>query len=148
MKSISLKAIEEAALQRPAGYLEEVLSYVSARDGDRVLLRSEDYYRLKDKYSPDPDRPRNGPGAWMHRILLCFGIQFRSGCKCKARIIVMNQWGCDGCIERIDEICGWLREEATTRRLPYADFAGRMLVKAAVFMARREAAREKTQPQV
>ena len=51
----------------------------------------------------------------------------------------MDQWGCDKCEERIDEIVGWLREEATKRRLPFIDAVGRMIVKRAIKIARKSA---------
>jgi len=50
----------------------------------------------------------------------------------------MDQWGCDKCEERIDEIVGWLREEAAKRQLPFVDMAGRILVKRAIKNARRK----------
>lgn len=37
----------------------------------------------------------------------------------------------------IDEIVGWLREEASKRGLPFVDMAGRMLVKRAIRNARK-----------
>lgn len=49
----------------------------------------------------------------------------------------MDQWGCDKCEENIDEIVGWLREEATKRKLPFVDIAGRMIIKRAIKMARK-----------
>lgn len=52
----------------------------------------------------------------------------------------MDAWGCDECEQRIDEIVGWLREEAGKRGLPFLDIAGRMLVKRAIRNARRAAA--------
>ena len=37
----------------------------------------------------------------------------------------------------MDEIVTWLREEATKRKLPFLDIAGRMLVRRAICNARR-----------
>jgi hypothetical protein len=40
------------------------------------------------------------------------------------------------CEAHLDEIVGWLREEATKRKLPFIDAAGRMLVRRAIKNAR------------
>ena len=42
------------------------------------------------------------------------------------------------CEQNIDEIVGWLREEATKRGLPFLDMAGRLLVKRAIRNARQK----------
>jgi hypothetical protein len=49
----------------------------------------------------------------------------------------MNLWGPDECERKIDLIVGWLREEATRRRLPFVDTLARMLVKRAISNARK-----------
>jgi hypothetical protein len=45
------------------------------------------------------------------------------------------------CEAHLDEIVGWLREEATKRGLPFLDAAGRVLIRRAISNARKEAAR-------
>jgi hypothetical protein len=49
----------------------------------------------------------------------------------------MDERGCDWCEANLDEIVGWLREEAAKRGLPFVDMAGRMLVKRAIRNARK-----------
>jgi hypothetical protein len=49
----------------------------------------------------------------------------------------MDAFGCDWCEAHIDTIVGWLREEAGKRKLPFLDAAGRLLVKRAIYLARR-----------
>ena len=51
----------------------------------------------------------------------------------------MDAKGCDWCETNLDEIVAWLREEATKRKLPFLDIAGRMLVRRAIHNARRRA---------
>lgn len=48
----------------------------------------------------------------------------------------MNQQGCDWCEKHIDTVVGWLREEATKRKLPFIDFAGKLIVKRAISLSR------------
>jgi hypothetical protein len=79
----------------------------------------------------------HGPGTELKKLLKKVGIAASPNCSCNARARTMDQWGCDKCEENIDEIVGWLREEATKRRLPFVDTAGRMLVKRAIKNARK-----------
>jgi len=58
----------------------------------------------------------------------------------------MDAWGCDEASrpERIEEVVGVMRAEATARGLPFLDVTGRMLVRRAISNARKaEAARAK-----
>jgi hypothetical protein len=41
------------------------------------------------------------------------------------------------CEAHLDEIVAWLREEATKRKLPFLDIAGRILVRRAIRNAKR-----------
>lgn len=81
--------------------------------------------------------PVGGPGTELKKLLKWFGLVAQSGCSCNERARLMNEWGPDGCEERIDEIVGWLREEAASRNLPFVDAAGRVLVRRAIANARR-----------
>jgi hypothetical protein len=51
----------------------------------------------------------------------------------------MDAWGVDEAArpERIEQVVGWLREEAAKRGLPFLDAAGRLLIKRAISNARR-----------
>jgi hypothetical protein len=64
-------------------------------------------------------------------------IKTTQGCSCNQHAAVMDAWGCDKCEERIDEIVGWLRDEAAKRKLPFLDAAGRLVVRRAIAKARR-----------
>lgn len=141
MKGVSIKALEEAAKTKPAGYLDDVLSYVVRRDDTHVVFENADYYMLRNKYSGDVDPVHMGPGTELHKILERFGIHILPGCACRGRMTQMNKWGCDGCEENIETIVGWLQEEAGKRGLPYLKTAGRLLVRRAISNARKEAER-------
>jgi hypothetical protein len=52
---------------------------------------------------------------------------------------MMDARGVAWCERNIDTIVGWLREEATKRKLPFVDIAGRLLVKRAIRNARKTA---------
>lgn len=139
MKGVKLSDLEAAAKDRPEGYLDDVLSYVVESKDTHVLFENDDYYMLRDKYSGDVDPMVRGPGTELHRLLGKVGIYMQKGCACKARMVQMNKWGCDGCRENIETILEWLREEATKRRLPFISPAARLLVKRAIHNAEAKA---------
>ena len=86
------------------------------------------------------DAPK-GPGWHLKKLLRSFGIVATANCSCNARARTMDANGCDWCEANLDEIVGWLREEAAKRGLPFIDVAGRVLVRRAIANARKEAAR-------
>lgn len=141
MKSVLLSSLKIAATHKPKGYLEDVLSYVVERKDNFVLFEDDDYYMLRDKYSGDVDSMVRGPGTELHKLLGRFGMHMKKGCACKARMVQMNKWGCNGCEENIETIVEWLKEEAANRKLPYLSTVGRMLVRRAISNARKEAER-------
>lgn len=91
---------------------------------------------------PPPLEPptREPVGTELKRLLGRIGITAVDGCKCNARAKTLDIWGADKTEERIDEVVGWLREEATRRRLPFFDAVGRLLVRRAIASARRKSA--------
>lgn len=135
MKGVSIEALYDAAKDKPEGYLDDVLSYVVERKDTHVLFENDDYYMLRDKYSGDVDPMVRGPGTELHRLLGRFGIHMKRGCACKARVVQMNKWGCDGCRENVETIIEWLKEEAAKRRLPFFSPAARLLVARAIHNA-------------
>jgi hypothetical protein len=90
---------------------------------------------------PQPQAPDAGPGTELKKLLKLVGITATPNCSCNARAKRMDHEGCDWCEAHLDEIVGWLREEASKRGLPFLDAAGRVLVRRAISNARKEAAR-------
>lgn len=90
--------------------------------------------------SPPPqtleDYP-NGPGTILSKMLGKIGINSTPNCSCRRRAIEMNNRGPDWCAENINTIVGWLREEAEKRKLPFVDFAGKLLVQRAIKVSRK-----------
>jgi hypothetical protein len=80
-----------------------------------------------------------GPGSEMKKLLARVGITATPNCSCNKRAAIMDKNGPDWCEQHIDEIVGWLREEAAKRKLPFLDAAGRMLVRRAIKNARKAA---------
>jgi hypothetical protein len=98
-----------------------------------VKFRSRHFSQSK------PEPPPCLPGTALKALLSWFGIDSGKGCACKDRAKQMDRGGCDWCEQHIDEIVGWLREEAGKRKLPFLDAAGRMLVRRAIKNARKAA---------
>jgi hypothetical protein len=86
------------------------------------------------------DRPQaaTGPGTELKALLGKIGITASPTCSCNKRARVMDEKGCDWCEEHIDEIDGWLAEEARKRKLPYLSLAGKTLIRLAIRRARKK----------
>ena len=143
MKSIVIVADPAIA----SGTHREVLAAVDR--GDAKVVSSVDvdtppYTREPKPWSATPPAasvppplPTRGPGTELKKLLATVGITATPDCSCNARARTMDERGCDWCEEHIDEIVGWLREEAGRRTLPFVDAAGRMLVRRAIRNARK-----------
>jgi hypothetical protein len=128
MTLVLLSAIHEVAPHRPCGYLAEVLNAgtaFSTSDGDFLDIPDEVYDTLAAKYSGR--LAVKGPGSVLHRALEAIGITALPSCPCLKRKAIMDQWGWAECQkpERLDEIVGWMEEEAKLRGLPFVRFAVR-----------------------
>lgn len=127
---------------RERGYtLNEVMGCVVAQDGDQWTIDTEsEHYPRTPKPGhepPQPPPPSHGPGTELKKLLKKIGITASPDCSCNARARTMDERGIEWCEANIDEIVGWLREEATKRGLPFVDMAGRMLVKRAIKNAKK-----------
>ena len=128
---------------RERGYtLDEVMPCVVAQDGDQWTIDTEsEHYPRAPKPGREPQvatpAPTHGPGTELKKLLKKIGITASPDCSCNARARLMDERGIEWCEANIDEIVGWLREEATKRGLPFVDMAGRMLVKRAIKNAKK-----------
>lgn len=82
-----------------------------------------------------------GPGTELKKLLAKIGIHATEACSCSARARIMDDreasepgW----CAANLDEIVGWLREEATKRQLPFIEAGARLLVKRAIANAKKK----------
>lgn len=164
MTQLLVSRIRETASVRPDGYVEDVLSHgeISVVGGVEILsISNEALDLLRHKYrdypAPPPrvvspektasknsgDIPPSGPGTELKALLKKVGINPSPNCSCNARakrMDEMEQKEPGWCESHIEEIVGWLREEATKRKLPFIDAAGRLLVRRAIANARRKSA--------
>lgn len=120
---------------RERGYtLDQVRQCIVSEDGDMVTVdeNHRDYPR-----SPKA-RTASGPGTELKALLKTIGITASPGCSCNKRAAVMDEKGCDWVEANEATVVGWLREEATKRKLPFLDVAGRILVRKAIRNARKK----------
>jgi hypothetical protein len=85
----------------------------------------------------------SGPGTELKKLLSYLGIFADGDCPCNAHASEMDHNGPDWCEQNIETVVGWLEEEATKRNLPFFRFAGRQIVKLAIWRARRKATHSK-----
>jgi hypothetical protein len=127
MIKIRKSAIRTVAKGRWPGYVADIYACARHQDAQFVWISEEDYARLK----------RRGPGTELKALLKTIGIVASPTCSCNKRAQIMDEKGCDWCEEHIEEIDGWLAEEAKKRKLPYLSLAGRALIRLAIRRARK-----------
>ena len=153
MISCDYKYLTDRCAER--GYaLEEAMPSVVAQDGDQWTIDVDHpaYPRHPkpgfEPPQPEPPQPSHGPGTELKKLLAGwpFFIVSTPTCKCNARARYMDEKGCDWCEspDRMTEILGFLREAAAERGLPFLDAAGRLIVKRAIYNARKAEAAKAT----
>lgn len=86
-----------------------------------------------------------GPGTQLKRLLSKVGIKSTPNCSCNARARKMDEMGVEWCEENLDEIVGWLKEEAKKRNLPFLAFPTKILVQRAINAAKRVRAAQQSE---
>jgi hypothetical protein len=140
MIACELKHLLERCQER--GYtLDEVRPCIVSQDGDRIVVdESHPAFPRKPKVPPQTPAGASGPGTELKKLLRLVGIADLPNCSCNAHAAQMDAWGADECEARLDEIVGWLEQEAGNRGLPFVRFAAQKVVKLAIRRARAGAA--------
>jgi hypothetical protein len=117
------------------GYkLEDVMPSVVHQDGDLWTIDPASPHYPHPR--PDAELPPPGAGTAMKGLLKLIGITSSPTCRCNARARTMDDKGLQWCRENEELIAGekgWLAEEAGKRSLPYVPFAGKKLLKLAIY---------------
>lgn len=122
------KDLEQRCRQR--GYtLDEVMPCVARQDGDSWWVDE-----THESY-PHPKKPPCLAGAELKSMLSWLGIGATKSCKCSDRAAKMDEAGCQWVKDNVEEVVGWLEEEAKKRGLPFFRTAGKYLVLRAVRQA-------------
>ena len=104
---------------------------------DPVLYPYNDPAAL-NRACPPLNPPPGGPGTELKKLLSWVGIRATEGCQCDDRALLMDIMGADECEERLDEIVGWLEEEAAERGLPFVRSVASLAVTQAIRNSRRQ----------
>lgn len=123
------------------GYkIADVMPCVVAKEGPLWTIDENHpaYPRPKTTTKPPPKpAPPRGAGTALKGMLKRIGITSSPTCRCNARARDMDTKGLQWCRDNIDTISGWLNEEATKRKLPYVEMAGKTLIRLAIRTAER-----------
>lgn len=93
----------------------------------------------KRKPQLENNKQPQGVGTELKKLLRMVGITASPGCSCNKRAALMDSKGIQWCKDNTDEIVSWLKEEASKRRLPFANFMGKKIVKMAIRRAEKRA---------
>ena len=122
------------------GYtLEEVDPCITKREGETLWVdeKHPKYPHLKEDKKTKSPPTAGGPGTELHKILGRLGLSPVEGCKCKGRARKMDEWGPDICEDRINEIVGWMEEEARKRKKWFVRWPAKTIVLIAINKARK-----------
>lgn len=98
--------------------------------------------KLRALYPQTLEEHPNHPGTVLSKMIKSLGFTMSDSCSCKRHALEMNNKGNDWCVENIDTIVGWLREETHKRNLPFIDALGKLLVNRAIKKSRKLLANE------
>ncbi len=103
-----------------------------------LSILGDDIEQSLQKYFPKTlEMHPNGPGTILSNMLSSIGITSSPTCSCKQRAITMNENGPEWCEQNMTTIIGWLKEEATKRKLPFVSNIARLMVKRAINKSKR-----------
>jgi hypothetical protein len=141
MKAVSRAGIEAVKHLRPESYCDAIRLAARSETDTHFFLADADYERLAVRFGgqrASQQPPAAGPGTELKALLKTIGIVASPTCSCNKRARIMDEKGCDWCEAHIDEIDGWLAEEAGKRKLPYLSLAGKTLIRLAIRRARKK----------
>jgi len=65
-------------------------------------------------------------------MLRRYGITSTAGCNCDQRALLMDVQGPEWCLQNIDTIIGWMKEEAEKRGMVFVECAAKFVVLMAI----------------
>lgn len=133
------------------GYsIEEVMPCVLEKlDGDIWVIDvdHESYPKFPRHNFADPKYKQiktesfnigEGVGTELKTLLSWMRIESQPNCTCNQKAKFMNQKGIEWCRKNVDVICGWLKEEAVKRKLPFFNYGAKKLIYLAISRAERK----------
>jgi hypothetical protein len=120
--------------------------------GDWTQVQAEN--RLMDVLGNDPasalralfpktlEEDPNGAGTVLAKMIKNLGFTISDNCACKRHALEMNAKGNDWCVENLDTIVSWLKEETKNRNIVFIDMVARLMVMRAIKKSRKLLANE------
>jgi hypothetical protein len=120
--------------------------------GDWTQVQAEN--RLMDVLGNDPasalralfpktlEENPNGAGTVLAKMIKNLGFTISDNCACKRHALEMNAKGNDWCVENLDTIVSWLKEETKNRNIVFIDMVARLMVMRAIKKSRKLLANE------
>ncbi len=144
------EAIAQAIAARPElkavieleGYEKKGHIWLSEYTVSRINPNHPVVQRLKAARKPKVpvtviQKEPNGVGTELKKLLSKIGITPAAGCSCNSRALEMNRNGIAWCEQNVGVIVGWLKEEATKRKLPFVETGAKLLIKLAIHRAKK-----------
>lgn len=128
-QKISKQKIAEHSHLHPVSFMTDIIKMSIDEDDNFFYFTQDGMNYLKEKYEKAPNA---GPGTELKKLLGKIGIKATPNCSCNRKAIMMDINGPIWCENNIDIIVGWLREEAAKRRLPFVEYAAKLLIKKAI----------------
>lgn len=129
------------------GIIPPIREFVESPDNDWFVAEHYDNeYGLTVLSRHPEDKPQSaiypwppgwGVGTEVKKLLKAIGIVPTPNCLCNARAETMDRNGAAWCELNREVIIGWLKEEADKRKIPFAHFAGSMLLNRAIKRAKK-----------
>ena len=70
--------------------------------------------RIKEAFNQLNHEPHNRPGTCLRTLLQELGITEGKACQCDEYASIMNMWGTQGCVERMDDIVDHLNSQSVS----------------------------------
>lgn len=118
-------------------YPEDTVSKKDLQSKLEEFLSDNPAQKIRSLYPKTLEETPNSPGTILSGMIKSLGIVMTSNCSCRRHALKMNEMGNDWCEENIDTIVGWLREEASRRKLPFIDAIGKLMVGRAIKKSRK-----------
>jgi hypothetical protein len=128
---------------RERGYpMDEVKTCITESDKDGYKITVDTHHSsypiLPKPMTAKQQVPTSGAGTELKKLLKLVGITASPNCSCNARARTMDDKGILWCKNNQELIVSWLKEEASKRRLPFANFVGKKIVKLAISRAEKK----------
>jgi hypothetical protein len=106
------------------------------------LLGDDPGAALRALFPKTLEEDPNGAGTVLAKMIKNLGFTISDNCACKKHALEMNEKGNDWCVENINTIVAWLKEETKNRNIVFIDMVARLMVMRAIKKSRKLLANE------